>query len=105
MQDRFAGLVDFERLLNAAERSSAEQDFAHEAKDTPEFQAARETAWELVYRNDLDALSHAIKLNGTVARLLTLWSEDDELADEYEGLLNVRVILVANKAKREIGGV
>lgn len=104
MQDRFQGLAEFDRLLNAAERSVAEQKFANENKTSPEFISARETAWELIRLNDIEALSHAISLNGTVAQLLKIWSEDDELADEHDSLLNVRVILVATKAKREIGG-
>lgn len=104
MNDRFKGLDEFDRLLNAAERSAAEQNFANEAKDTPEFQHVTDTAWELIHRNDIDTLSHALELNGSVAHLLKLWSEDDALADEFDGLLNVRMIIVANTAKREIGG-
>ena len=104
MQDRFKGLEEFDRLLNVAERSAAEYAFAQLPKDGPEFLTARDTAWELIRRNDIEALAHAINLSGTVARLLTIWSEDDDLADEHMGLLNVRVILVSSKAKREIGG-
>ena len=104
MKNRFAGLEEFDRLLFVAERSAAEQDFANEAKDTPEFQHAKSTAWELIHRNDLEELSQAIELNGSVAQLLRIWSEDDNLADTHDALLNVRMILVALKAKREIGG-
>ena len=104
MQDRFAGLDEFDKLLIAAERSAAEYDFAHLPKDSIEFKAAREAAWDLIHNNDIEALLHAIDLNGSVAQLLRIWSEDDNLADEYDGLLNIRVILIANKAKREIGG-
>lgn len=103
MQNRFAGLEEFDRLLDVAQRSAAEYDFAQLPKDGLEFEAARETAWDLIHNNDIEALAHAINLNGTVARLLTIWSEDDDLADEHMGLLNVRVILVSSKAKREIG--
>lgn len=104
MNDRFKGLDEFDRLLNVAERTAAEYDFAQHPKDSLEFKAARETAWDLIHNNDIEALTHAINLNGTVAKLLKIWSEDDTLADEYDGLFNVRVILVANKAKRVLGG-
>lgn len=104
MKNRFVGLEEFDRLLDVAARSSAEYDFAQLPKDGREFLAAREMALELIHRNNMDELAYVMRVNGTVGQLLRVWSEDDNLADTHDALLNVRMILVALKAKREIGG-
>ncbi len=101
-RNRFSGLEELGRVANAALRAQMRSELMLLPADDPSLKDASDRAWALVKSNDIEKLSHAISNIDYVSSLLEMWSENDAIADKFDGLLNVRVMLVAKKAAQYI---
>lgn len=103
-RNRFSGLEELGFVADAAHRAQIRSELMLLPAGDPGLKDASDKAWAIIKSNDIEKLSQAISNNDFVSSLLELWSENDALVDEFDGLLNVRMLVVARRAKRETGG-